>query len=63
MGGHDVAALLVAALGVLLFILGYADHLGYTDGIESSECLEDSLLACMDMIRVIIKVVDKKMQC
>jgi hypothetical protein len=39
LGGHDVAALLVAALGVLLCVLGYADHLGDTNGVQSTECL------------------------
>ena len=37
--GHGVAALLVAALGVLLRVLGHADHLGDTNGIQSTECL------------------------
>ena len=37
--GYDVAALLVAALGILLCVLGHADHLGDTNGVESSECL------------------------
>lgn len=39
LGGYDVAALLVAALGVLLCVLGHADHLGDADSIEASECL------------------------
>ena len=38
-GGHGVAALLVAALGIFLSVLGHADHLGDADGVESSECL------------------------
>ena len=39
MGGYDVAALLVAALGILLCVLGHADHLGDADGVETSEGL------------------------
>jgi hypothetical protein len=41
-GGYDVAALLVAALGVLLCVLRHADHLGDTNGVESSECICDA---------------------
>lgn len=39
LGGHDVTALLVAALGVLLCVLGHADHLRDTNGVQSTECL------------------------
>lgn len=39
LGGYDVAALLVAALGILLGVLGHADHLGDANSIEASECL------------------------
>ena len=39
LGGHGVAALLVAALGVLLCVLGHADHLGDANSVEASECL------------------------
>jgi hypothetical protein len=38
-GGYGVAALLVATLGILLCIVGHANHLGDANGIESSECL------------------------
>jgi hypothetical protein len=62
-GGYDVAALLVAALDVLLCVLRHADHLGDTNGVESSECLQGSLSVCMDMKRVITILADKKMQC
>jgi len=39
LGGHGVAALLVAALGVLLCVLGHANHLGNTNGVQSTEGL------------------------
>lgn len=39
LGGYDVAALLVAALRILLGVLGHADHLGDANSIEASECL------------------------
>merc|ERR1711915_448145 len=41
-GGYGVATLLVAALGILLCVLGHADHLGDTNGVESSECICDA---------------------
>lgn len=36
---HDSTASWVAALGVLLLVLGYTNHLWYTDRIETAECL------------------------
>lgn len=38
---EHVAALLVAAFGVFLCVLGHADHFGYRDGVEAAEGLEE----------------------
>ena len=62
-GGHGVAAFLVAALGVLFCVLGHADHLGDTNGVESSECLWMDCQYAWTQWRVTSILADKRMQC